>query len=501
MTPRRSGRLVAAILVPVAILVALLAWGVSSPPGSSPDDDYHMASIWCSAGEAEGICEATSDPDKRLLPGDLLRAAKCYAFMEEQSASCPLPEGRMLPTDRGNWSYGSYPPLFYSAMSVFVTDDLSVSVVLMRSANALLYVGLLTALFFLLPRPQRPLLLWGGVISAVPLGLFLIPSVNPSSWAVLSATGLWVAAWGYFQQAGIRKWMLAALAALLLIMGAGSRSDAAVYGVIALLAAAVLSFRRERRYAVDLILPAALGIVAVFFFFSAGQSAIVTGDTAVEEGTLSTGTLILINGKMLPQLWAGVFGLSGLGWLDTVMPGIVWITTLAIFAALCFWGLRVGDWRKWLATGGVAASLIVIPMYILVHDGVTVGSGVQPRYIYPLIIILGGVALAGFAQSGLGLGRLQLVIVGLGLAAANSVALHTNLRRYITGMDSQSFNLNANIEWWWNSPISPMMVWAAGSVAFAAALATLTWMVWSQRAAVASAADIARSSDQESVSS
>jgi drug/metabolite transporter (DMT)-like permease len=131
---------------------------------------------------------------------------------------------------------------------------------------------------------------------------------------------------------------------------------------------------------------------------------------------------------------------------------------------------------------------------------VTVGSGVQPRYIYPLIIILGGVALAGFARSDLGLGRLQLVIVGLGLTAANSVALHTNLRRYITGMDSQSFNLNANIEWWWNSPISPMVVWAIGSVAFAAALGTLTWMIWDQRAAAASA-DIARSSDQESVSS
>lgn len=500
MKPRRHTRVLATVLVPVAMLVALLAWGISSPVGSSPDDDYHMASIWCAAGEAEGICETTSDPDMRLLPGDLLKAAKCYAFMEEQSATCPLPEGQMLGTDRGNWSSAAYPPLFYAAMSPFVTTDVSVSIVLMRSANAVLYVGILTALLFLLPRPQRPLLLWGAAISAVPLGMFLIPSVNPSSWAVLSATGLWVAAWGYFRQTGVRKWLLAGLSGLLLILGAGSRSDAAVYGVIALLAAAVLSFRRDRRYLLDLILPAALGIVAVGFFFSAGQSAVVTGDTAVTGGGLTTGTLILINGKMLPQLWAGVFGLSGLGWLDTVMPGIVWITALAIFAALCFWGLRVGDWRKWLATGGVAASLIVIPMYILVHDGVTVGSGVQPRYIYPLIIILGGVALAGFARSDLGLGRLQLVIVGLGLTAANSVALHTNLRRYITGMDSQSFNLNANIEWWWNSPISPMVVWAIGSVAFAAALGTLTWMIWDQRAAAASA-DIARSSDQESVSS
>lgn len=463
------------------MLVALLAWGISSPVGSSPDDDYHMASIWCSAGEADGICESTADPDRRLLPGELLKAAKCYAFIEDQSASCPLPEGKMLPTDRGNWSYASYPPLFYSVMSPLVTQDVSVSVVLMRSANALLYVGILTALFLLLPRAMRPVLVWGAVISAVPLGLFLIPSVNPSSWAVLSATGLWVAAWGYFRQTGVRKWLLAGLSAILLIMGAGSRSDAAVYGVIALLAAAVLAFRRQRQYALDLILPAALGIIAIVFFFSAGQSAIVTGDTAVDDGALSTGTLILINGKMLPQLWAGVFGLSGLGWLDTLMPGIVWITALTVFAAVCFWGFRRGGWRKWLAVGGVAASLVVIPMYILVHDGVTVGAGVQPRYIYPLIIMLGGVALVGFARPGLALGRVQLVVVAAGLAAANSVALHTNLRRYITGMDSQSFNLNANIEWWWNMPVSPMIVWAGGSLAFAVALAVLAWVVWDAR--------------------
>lgn len=483
MRPRPFGRMLTLVLVPVSILLTLLAWGVSSPAGSSPDDDYHMASIWCSAGVEEGICEAAAEPDQRLLPGDLLRAAKCYAFIPEQSATCPLPADAMLPTDRGNWAHNSYPPLFYSVMSIFVTPDLSVSIVLMRMANALLYVGVLTALFFLLPRSHRPLLVWGGAISAVPMAMFLIPSVNPSSWAVLSATGLWVAAWGYFRQTGIHKWMLAALAVLLLVMGAGSRSDAAVYGVIALLAAAALSFRRDRRYAIDLLLPAALGVVAVLFFFSAGQSAIVTGDTAVREGPLSTLSLILINGKMLPQLWAGVFGLSGLGWLDTLMPGIVWITALTIFAALCFWGFRHGDWRKWVAVGGVAASLVVIPLYILVHDGVTVGTGVQPRYIYPLIVMLGGVSLVGFARAGLGLGRLQLVIVGTGLTAANSVALHTNLRRYITGMDSQSFNLNAGIEWWWDVPVSPMMLWAGGSLAFLAVMALLIWMVWEPRPA------------------
>ena len=67
-SPRPRVRAVAAVLAPLAILLALLSWGLSSPPGSSPDDDYHLASIWCAAGEVDGRCEAATDPDERFVP-------------------------------------------------------------------------------------------------------------------------------------------------------------------------------------------------------------------------------------------------------------------------------------------------------------------------------------------------------------------------------------------------------------------------------------------------
>jgi hypothetical protein len=134
-----------------------------------------------------------------------------------------------------------------------------------------------------------------------------------------------------------------------------------------------------------------------------------------------------------------------------------------------------------LALAAVALSLVVVPMYILLHDGVVVGSYVQPRYIYPLIIIFGGVAVVGFLRGNLGLGRLQLLVVGGGLAVANSVALHVNLRRYVTGVEMPGANLDVGIEWWWGGPITPMMVWAAGSAAFAMAIGVLVWVAWNGR--------------------
>jgi hypothetical protein len=467
-------RAVATVLAPLTILLTLLAWGVSSPPGSSPDDDYHLASIWCAGGEVEGRCEAAADPDERLVPPGVRKASVCYAFRPEYAA-CPLAEGRMIAFERGNWAAGSYPPVFYAVMNVFVTDDVATSVILMRSANALQYVGIITALFFHLPREKRPPLVWAAAITAVPLGLFLIPSVNPSSWAVLSATGLWIAVWGFLTASGTRAWLLAALAGLLLLMGAGARSDAAVYGVIAIAAGAILAFRRQRRFGVRMVVPVVLSGIAALFFLNAGQSAVVAADTAVPEGGRTTSTLLFANIKALPELWAGVFGATPLGWLDTEMPGVVWVSSLTVFGAVCFWGLRTGMVRKWIALGGVAAALTVIPLYVLVHDGVVAGEGgVQPRYVYPLVIMLAGVVLVGIRPD-LGLNRLQLVVAGSALVIANSVALHVNIRRYVTGDDVLNANLDANVEWWWNVPVSPMAVWAAGSLAFLISIAALLW--------------------------
>jgi hypothetical protein len=178
---RRTRQIVAAVLAPLALLVALLAWGVSSPPGSSPDEDYHMGSIWCASGPVDGQCELTEDATTRELPGDVVKAAACFAFHSGQAATCPLDETNMEPTTRGNWLDNGYPPVFYAVMTTFVGPDLSVSIILMRSINALLFVGVLTALFFLLPWRMRHLVVWGSLVALVPLGVFLIPSVNPNN--------------------------------------------------------------------------------------------------------------------------------------------------------------------------------------------------------------------------------------------------------------------------------------------------------------------------------
>ncbi|WP_166787113.1 DUF2142 domain-containing protein [Cryobacterium sp. TMT2-23] len=466
-----------AALIPGALFIALVSWGLSSPVGSSPDDDYHMASIWCGQGVREGLCEKGNSATERRVPAVLNEYPNCFSYHPEHNASCAQkPASILANTDRGNFNGGAYPPVYYAVMSVFAGESVATSILLMRIFNALLFVGTVSTVFFLLPRSGRGPLTWGTLISVVPLGMFLIPSVNPSSWAVLSAATLWVSLLGYFKATQRnRRIGFAGIASLMTLVGAGARSDSAVYGVLAMLVVAVLAFEKSRGYAVRALLLVALAAISVGLFRSAGQAAVLDPNALSDTTQDAIWDLTVTNFRLLPELWAGSLGTWGLGWLDTALPGSVWVTTLAVFSAVVFWGLQKLPWRKSLAFAMVFGSLIVVPMYILVHDRVYVGAYVQPRYIYPLVILLAGIALLWLGRDDLRLSRPQLLIVASLVSLANAVALHINIRRYVTGLDVDDLNLNHKAEWWWvfpfapMTPFSPLGIWAIGTVAFAAA--------------------------------
>lgn len=184
---------------------------------------------------------------------------------------------------------------------------------------------------------------------------------------------------------------------------------------------------------------------------------------------------LVSNLRDLPWLWTGGAGTWGLGWYDTTMPNTVWVVMLGVLFAILLWGLSAMNSRKGIALGLALLAFTVIPLYVLYGKGARVGEWVQPRYLLPLLLILVGVALFGFARDHLGFSRLQAAVLFVAVSVANSLSLHSNLRRYITGLDEPGFNLNANIEWWWNIPVSPMIVWFGGSAAFALALVGL-WL-------------------------
>lgn len=472
--------LIIGVLTALFAFIGLGSWALASPVGAAPDDDYHLVSIWCALGDREGLCAPGEEVDERVVTERLVEASLCFAYDPEQSAECNLNDTATVSTKRGNFE-GAYPPLFYSTMGVFASPNIDVSTISMRLFNAALFVGAVTALLALLRPGQRGPLIWTFAATMVPLGVFIIPSVNPSSWAVLGGLTVWLAAYGFFTaETRWRRIALGALAIILGVMAAGARGDSAVFVAFAGLVAAILTFEKTTIWLKRAALSLGLMVIGIFFFFTANQATSIagvglsgTGDgggtsavTGVEEVPVSRWSSLIFNFIDLPWLWTGGTGTWALGWHDMLVPQTVWVFGIGLIFVMVFWGLRTLNWQKSAALAMGLAGLVVIPLYILFGKALRVGEWVQPRYLLPLLIIFLGVALFGFARDHLGFTRLQTGLMFAMATAANSLALRSNMRRYITGTDGGGFNLNAEIEWWWNLPIQPMTVWVVGSLAF-----------------------------------
>lgn len=476
--PPRRRRWSYIALVPIFALFALIAWAASSPIGSSPDDDYHLPSIWCGLGDRPGICETVpGHPDQRAVP-NAIADSKCN--IKPQIVVCqnrvPMAPGTMTPTVRGNFE-GIYPPVYYSFMSIFVTPNIAASVVAMRIVNAVLFVGITSLLYLLLAPSRRRTLLWTWAIGIVPLGAFLVASNNPSAWAIIAGGSLWLSLVGYFESHGRRAVWLGVISVVLAVMGAGARADSALYTVGAVIVAGILTAERTRTFWLKAILPAALVIVGVFFYRTAGQSAVSSSGFGGKDHTVSVSSLLWNNLLNLPSLWAGNLGTWGLGWLDTPMPAVVSVTCIAVFGAVTFAGMRSVSTRKLLALGAVLLALIVVPMWLLYVSRALVGFQIQPRYVLPLLLMFAGVALLTVRGRPITFTRLQVGVVALEITIANAAALHVNLRRYVSGLQVTDVNLNHFVAWWWHVPITPMVTWVLGSLVFGVAIWLALWHV------------------------
>lgn len=485
----RLRRTFTAIVVAVFAFIGLGSWALASPVGASPDDDYHLVSIWCSWGEREDLCEPGSMENTRMVPRELVERVDCLRWDATSTAACSITDD-FVETSRGDFR-NNYAPIYYRAMAAFVSEDVGASTITIRLMNAAIFVTVITTLLTLLPRGQRGALFWSLVVGLVPLGVFIVPSINPSSWAVLAGLTIWVALTGYIRSPTFPKMVgFGIIAVGAAVLGGGARGDAGIYMVIAAGVAAILTFDASKSWLKKLGLPIVIVALGVVFFLQsenatsyAGSgiqrvqelSEPVDGAVAITEVSSVSWDLILQNLMHIPSLWAGSLGTWGIGWFEWELPRSIPVIMVGAFSALAFLGLRKLTWQKTLTLGLLLIALVLIPSYILYGIGAYVGVEVQPRYLLPLVLISIGVALYGLNRDDLGLTPPQALVLLAGVSFANALSLHNTLRRYLTGIHYQDVNLNRNISWWWLDPVpsifaSPLMVWAVGSLAFGLAL-------------------------------
>lgn len=457
-----------------AFMIFLSAWAVASPIGASPDEDYHLASIWCAQGKRDGVCEVSPDGNLRSIPTALTQA-NCFAFESGESAACQTGEfvsngEDLTATDRGNFGRyaGDYPPVFYQTMSLFVGPDAERSVIVMRLFNAAILTAMLAVTYAASSsRVRRALVLTVGV-TIIPLGAFVVPSINPSSWATISGMTLFFAVAGYLAARTRRQIAtLGGIASVALALGAGARADASMYAIIAIGAAVLIWWpagRPTRAPLLRLVLPAVLAMIAAGSFLTAGQTAAAGQSSAHGPMTFASQFIEVFT------YWPGAFGMAPLGWVDTPMPSIVWVPVTACFFAVMFVAVATAARRRAIVLGLVAFSAAMIPTYVASMSDDPVGS-VQARYVYPLLIVVMAVATLSTERRPFVLTQLQRWLVVGATSVAAGVAIYRNLRRYVTGIEIGGLRLEPG-EWWWSAvPISSEVVCVLGTVGFFVAFA------------------------------
>jgi len=465
------------LIVMIAAAVAGMAWAISSPIGSSPDEDYHLASVWCPPPAEDNGCVVTNVGNYRFLttPARLVDAPICYAFHADQSGACiwAIPAGKVVQSVR--FDSGGYPGGFYHVMHIFATGDPYAAVYRIRAANVGIAVALGALLVLGANRPTRRILAYAVASTYVPMGMFIVPAANPSSWALIGLTTTAFALHSYWiSETRSRVIFNGVLMAVGVALAASARTDAAMYAVLAAIAVTCVHYRAVRRHPLRLILPGVVPVVGFIVYRMSTQAVLaLAGDLGTQEPTSGGWGLLLRNLINSPLVLLGNEGLSALGWLDTPMPPIVFVPMLVVCAFLVMAGVGRLTWMKSLVTFGGMFAVVAIPLYILQVSRVIVTQGVQPRYILPLLPVVSLVLLTGYRPSQAVRLSLPAAWIAWALVSlANSVALLVNIRRYTTGLDGPMLP-GPSVEWWSTDRIGPMATWIIGSLAFAVA----AWMI------------------------
>lgn len=501
----RAGRFatgrVGAGLLTVALALVLGGWLLAAPPGASPDDGYHLGSVWCAGGFEEGVClddPGSPDAAKVLVPAPVLELA-CFTYDGSRSAACQLEalDGsmqRLVPATTN--TDGARPDLYYRTMHLLIGDgqDVAAAAARIRVANAAVTV-LLVLLTALLAHPAlRTAFLLSWIIAAVPLGLFLITSVNTSAWGIAGLTTAWANVVTARDHPELRNRVLAgALAVVGVVMGLGARTEAVAHiGLIGATLVVLFGWERlardgGRRWTLDGRLAARIAAIVAGVVAAAALLVAVAPRSAGLDGIIGdlrggydriaargVGDPILSIAFEVPTLWAGALGnVWGLGALDTPIPSLASFPLMGVFVALLAIGLHAGARARTVAVSVLFAALFVFPTFSLLRVGLLVYEQLQPRQFMVLLFPLLGIALyrlRGESPFTLGVaGRVSGVLL---LALAHSVALLVTIQRHTSGLlpgflgEPRHVAFGRELEWWWASAPSPAFVWSVASAAY-----------------------------------
>ncbi|MDR2974177.1 MAG: DUF2142 domain-containing protein [Propionibacteriaceae bacterium] len=477
----RFSQVVWAILVGLGVFVGLVAWAVASPSGSSLDEDFHLASIWCPnpGSEACPFIEPAANGSKQIMvPADIADRF-CYFTKLDQSAQCVSTDvGDTVTSTRFN--DGVYPGAYYTIMHLFASDDVNSMALAVRLANAALASILLTMLLLLLGTTGKAVYVWMIAATAAPMVAYHAASVAPDSWSFIGVTTTCAATMGaLLAQRRWRQWSLSTMSVVGVVVAAAARSDSAAFCVVVALAALIVYWRRLRSHWPALAGFCVTTVIGVIGFLSGSQATALSGGIAGYhgDGSLTGLKLAFHNILFFPEWISNILsrGLFDMGTYQIVAHTLTICLAVTVWVGVFRGGMTLAKGAGLVLVGGclVGAPVMMAQMEQL---GLWQDTGIQPRYVMPLLTAFVAITLAPVRSRPTRYfslpATIALAVMALVMQAAT---LHIWIRRWVTGTDVFDFNLDVKVEWWRAIPLSPMGTWVVGTLGFAlAACAIIT---------------------------
>jgi len=320
----------------------------------------------------------------------------------------------------------------------------------MRIINALIAAAMFFAALLLSPRGIARSIATATLIAYVPIGLYIIPSTNPSSWAITGVAAFW--AFGIStmaRQESVETWRTLVLSLGVVIgavMAIASRLDSSAYlalvAGIVFLTVGVRQLRRKWLSALLLVVLALMGLIA----YATTNPPVAPGGEALGSAEPGIG-LLLTNVLNVPVYLQEAVG-GPLGWYDIVLPTWVPITGTLAMGFVIYRQLAFGKSRILLASAVAFAAFFLVPVVFLQLSGLVVGELIQPRYLLPLLVVfIATAALSPELVRDRPWPPLALGVMLPALAVSALLAFWYTAHRYAAGSGQGLFDLDLAIEW------------------------------------------------------
>ena len=211
------------MVLPVVVLglflVSLLTWAFRARWVPSPDEDLHIANIYCIADQSTcrsddvewpfGAPWWAPDPKDRdpvqfaavraaypdlweyetprKFPCFVTNGAAGYAPDIAVPADCLSQETQFADRPQSLDKLDYYPSWVYRLLAPLTQETVASSVAVWRSLMCLIAVVFAGLSVILSPRSWRTAVAFGWLVCSVPLGMFLLSSINPSAFAIVGA--------------------------------------------------------------------------------------------------------------------------------------------------------------------------------------------------------------------------------------------------------------------------------------------------------------------------